>query len=102
MLYERKSSAAASEFCEWIHVALDYRLILIAQGFVKLPTLYLLIKQESITSLKLGSWDFWQIANSILNKVNLLYLLYSTTQACCLLYLIKQNCLLKTFLITLI
>ena len=28
----------------------------------------MLIKQESITSLKLGSRDFWQIANSVLNK----------------------------------
>ena len=31
-------------------------------------------------------------------KVNLLYLLYSTGQRCCLLHLIKQNCLLKIFL----
>ena len=31
-------------------------------------------------------------------KVNLLYLLYSMGRRCCLLYLIKQNCLLKTFL----
>ena len=35
-------------------------------------------------------------------KVNLLYLLYSTAQRCCLLHLIKQNCLLKIFLSTLI
>ena len=28
-------------------------------------------------------------------KVNLLYLLYSTAQSCCLLHLIKQNCLSK-------
>ena len=28
----------------------------------------MLIKQESITSQKLGSCDFWQIANSVLNK----------------------------------
>ena len=28
----------------------------------------MLIKQESITSHKLGSRDFWQIANSVLNK----------------------------------
>ena len=35
-------------------------------------------------------------------KVNLLYILYSTSQSCCLLHLIKQNCLLKTFLRTLI
>ena len=35
-------------------------------------------------------------------KVNLLYLLYSTGRRCCLLHLIKQNCLLKLFLWTLI
>ena len=35
-------------------------------------------------------------------KVNLLYLFYSTAWQCCLLHLIKQNCLLKTFLRTLI
>ena len=29
-------------------------------------------------------------------KVNLLYLMYSTAQMCCLLHLIKQHCLLKT------
>ena len=53
--------------------------------------------KESITFQKLGSRDFWRIANSVLNKVNLLYLLYSTDQRCCLLHLIKQNYLLKTF-----
>ena len=35
-------------------------------------------------------------------KVNLLYLLYSMTQRCCLLHWIKQNCLLETFLRTFI
>ena len=35
-------------------------------------------------------------------KVNLLYLLCSTTQRCCLLHQIKQNCFLKNFLRTLI
>ena len=49
-----------------------------------------------------GSWDFWRIANSVLKKVNLLYHLYSTTRSCCLLRLMKQSCLLKTFLRTLI
>ena len=57
--------------------------------------------KESISSQKLGSQDFWQIANSVLNN-SLLYLLYSMTQRCCLLHLITQNCLLKTFLKTLI
>ena len=28
----------------------------------------MLIKQVSITSQKLGSWDFWKIASSVLNK----------------------------------
>ena len=52
--------------------------------------------KESITSKKLGSQDFQQIANTVL------YLLYSTAQGCCLLLLIKQNCFIKTFLRTLI
>ena len=59
--------------------------------------------KESISFQKLGSQDFWWIANSILKKkVNLLYLLYSLAWRCCLLHLIKQNCLLQTFLKTFI
>ena len=58
--------------------------------------------KESITCKKLDSWDIWQISNSVLNKVTLLYLLYSVAQRCCHLYLIKQNCFLETFLRTLI
>ena len=34
--------------------------------------------KESITSQKLGSHNFWRIVNSVLNKDDLLYLLYST------------------------
>ena len=58
--------------------------------------------KESITSQKLGSQDFWQIASSVLNKVNLLYFHYSMVQRGCLLHLIKQTCLLKTYLKTLV
>ena len=54
--------------------------------------------KESITSQKLGSRDFWCIANSVLNKGKSAIPLYSTGQRCCLLQLIKQNCLLKIFL----
>ena len=54
--------------------------------------------KESITSQKLGSCDFWQIAIVFSTKINLLYLLYSTGWKCCLLHLIKQNCFLKIFL----
>ena len=57
--------------------------------------------KKSITSQKLGSCDFWGIANSVLKKGKS-DLLYSTSWRCCLLHLIKQNCLLKTFLRTLI
>ena len=57
--------------------------------------------KEPITSQKLGSGNFWRIAYSVLNRVNLLHL-YSMDRRCCLLHLIKRNYLLKTFLRTLI
>ena len=56
--------------------------------------------KESITSLALTTFGKLQIVFS--TKVNLLYLPYSMAWRCCLLHLIKQNCLLKTFLRTLI
>ena len=59
-------------------------------------------REESITSQKLGSRTFGKLHIVFSRKVNLLYLLYSTSQRCCLLHLIKQNCLLKTFRRTLI
>ena len=54
--------------------------------------------KESITSQKLGSQDFGRIANSVLNKGKSAIPLYSTDRRYCLLHLIKQNRLLKTFL----
>ena len=53
--------------------------------------------KESITSQKLGSYDFWGIANSVLNKgKSAIPPLFSDPEvlssACD-----KQNCLLKTF-----
>ena len=42
--------------------------MIVAKGFLKLPNLHMLIKQESITSQKPGPWDFWLIANIALNK----------------------------------
>ena len=77
------------------------RLVIVAKVFLKLPNLHILIKQESITSQELGSPDYWWIANSVLiAKVDLLYLCYSTAHRYCLLHLIMQNVLLKTFLRT--
>ena len=53
--------------------------------------------KESITSQKLALGTFGELLIVFSAKVNLLYLLYSTGQRCCLLHLTKQNYLLKTF-----
>ena len=63
----------------------------------------MLLKQKSPSlprNLALGTFGKLLIVFSA--KVNLLYLLSSTARRCCLLHLIKQNYLLKTFLRTLI
>ena len=57
--------------------------------------------KESITS-QLGSQNFWWIANIVSTTANLLYLHHSMARRCCLLHLIKQSYLLKTFLRTII
>ena len=41
---------------------------IVAKDFLKRPNLLMLTKQNSTTSRKLRSYDFWQIANSFLNK----------------------------------
>ena len=59
------------------------------------------IKQKSPSlprNLALGT--FAKLPIVFLTKIYLLYLLYSSARRCCLLHLIKQNCLLKTFLKT--
>ena len=53
--------------------------------------------KETITSRNLALVTFGKLPIAFSTKVNLLYLLYSTPRRCCRLYLIKQNCLLKTF-----
>ena len=53
--------------------------------------------KESITSQNLALGTFGELLIVFSTKVNLLYLLYSTDRRCCLLHLIKQNYLLKTF-----
>ena len=63
----------------------------------------MLIKQKSpLRPRNFTLRTFSKLLIVFLTKVNLLYLLYSTSCRCCLLYLIKQNCLLKTYLKTLI
>ena len=69
-----------------------------ARGFLKLPNLHIHIKQKSPlipTNLALGTFD--ELLMLIVFSTNLLYLLYSLARKCCLLHLIKQNCLLRNF-----
>ena len=73
------------------------RLLIVAK--MKLPDLHMLMKLKILSlprNLALRTFCKLLIVFSI--SVNLLYLLYAVAQRCCLLHLIKQNCLLKTFL----
>ena len=58
--------------------------------------------KESSLPRNLTFRTFDKLLRVFLTKVNLLYLLYSMAWRCCLLHLIKQSCLLKTFVRTLI
>ena len=63
----------------------------------------MLLKQKSsLHPRNLALETFGELLTVFSTKVNLLYLLYSTDQRCCVLHLIKQNYLLKSFLRTLI
>ena len=69
----------------------------------EVPNLHILIIQKSPSLLKnLALETFGELPIVSSEKVNLLYLLYLKARRCCLLHLIKQNCLLKTFLRTLL
>ena len=59
-------------------------------------------KQSRSPPRNLALGNFGELPIVFSTKVNLLYLLYSTSRRYCLLHLIKQNCSLKTFLRTLI
>ena len=77
-------------------------LVIVAKRFLKLPNLYMLIKQKSpLLPRNVAPVTFGELLIVFSTKVNLLCVLYSTARRCCLLHLIKQNCLLKTFLRTL-
>ena len=90
-LYEREKSSDSRK-------SLD-RLVIVAKGFLKLPNLHMVIKQKSpLLPINLALMTSGELLIVFSTKVSLLYLLYSTTQRCCLLHLIKQNCLLKIFL----
>ena len=121
--FKLSPSTAASEFCDWVHIpdrkyqdkphsspwfsatcaaAIAHRNHYFRLYLEAAKLAYANKTKDSITSKKLGSQDFRQITKSVLNKgkstitflFNGLEVLSSD--------LIKQNYLLKTFLITLI
>ena len=78
------------------------RLVIIAKGFLKLPNLHVLIKQKSpLLPRNLALGTFCKLLIVFSRKGNLLYQ-PGVTWSCCILHLIKQNCLLKAILRTLI
>ena len=77
------------------------RLVIIVETFLKLPNLHMLIKQKGTSLLRnLALRTFGKLSLVFSTKVNMLHLLYSIAHRCCLLHLIKQNCLLKIVLRT--
>ena len=77
-------------------------LVIVAKGFLKLPNLLMLKNKRLSLSRNLVLTTFGKLLVVFSTEVNLLYLLYLMDVSCCLLILLKQNCLLKTFLRTLI
>ena len=71
--------------------------------FLKLPNFHMLIKQKSLSLPRnVTLRTFGKLLIVFSTKVNLKYLLCSRVWRCCLLPLIKHNCLLNTFLRTVI
>ena len=70
---------------------------------MNLPKLHILIKEKILSIPRnLALRTFHKLLIVLSRKLNLLYLFYSMAQRCPLLHLIKRNCLLKTFVRTLI
>ena len=71
----------------------NYSLVIVAKGFLKLLNLHMLTKQKS-PLLPRNFRNFWRIANSVLNKgKSAIPPLYSTARRFYLLHLTKENCL---------
>ena len=85
-IFKLSASAAGSEFCKWVRM---YQVKPHSSPWLSAACAAAIV-------------TFGELLIVFSTKVNLLYLLYSTARRCCLLHLIKQNCLLKTFVITLI
>ena len=109
-IFKLSASAATTEFCEWVQVGIGvyiphrkyqakphsspwFSAACAAVIVHRNHFFHLYQKDKSFESLG----TFGELLIAFLTKVNLLYLLYSTDRRCCLLHLMKQNYLLKSF-----
>ena len=77
---------------------LKYSSEIMVKDFLKMPNLHMLIKWKGLSlTRKMTLRTFGELLIMISTKVYMLYLFYSTAWRCCLLHLMKQNCLWKTF-----
>ena len=83
-IFKLGASAAASEFCEWVQIGID----------AYIPHRKCRVKPHS------SPWFSASCPAAIVHRNHFSFV--SMARKCCLLHLIKQNCLLKTFLRTLI
>ena len=118
-IFKFHASATATEFCEWVQALIDvyiphhkyqvkphsfpWFLAACAAATIHRNHFFGLYQQYKSSESKLKFRQVGIHCKRVLSKkVILLFLLYSMAQRCYLLYLIKQNCLLKTFIRTLI
>ena len=97
-IFKISASAATIEFCEKLRVGLIYR-----QASNRCKRVLEAVKlayannESPLLPRNLALVTCGELLIVFSTKVNLLYLLDSTTRRCCLLHLRKQNCLLKIF-----
>ena len=127
-IFKLGDSAVASEFCEGVHVGIDVYIpyckcqvkphsspwfsATFSAVIVHRNHFFHLYQQNKSSESKVKFRQASNCCERVLEAAKLAYgtktkefitsLLYSMARRCCLLHLIKQNCLLKTFLRTLI
>ena len=93
-------------FSNWLNLCLKWssdRLVIVTKWFLKLLNLLMQINQSSISPPRnLVLETIGNLLTVLSTMVDLLLLLYLMVLWCCLLHRIGQNCLLKSFLRTLI
>ena len=117
-IFKLTASAAASEICEWVQVGIDVYIshrkyqvkcqltpwfsAACAAAIVHRNHFFRLYQQNKSSESKVKLRHAGNHCKRILEAAKLADLIYSTARRCCLLHLEKPNCLLKTFLRTLI